>query len=308
MTPRTDWISWRMAPGSGAFWLMGTTIRPPNWRWRQAARIAGVSGPWKPTIITAPISWRRVIPPGPSAASCSLLAKGPVVPGVGVVVAIGRAVPDGPMAAAGGPQLATARAAPRQTSRRMAGGSVLRGRSFRPQEPESTQPFVDFLARRVQPRRVFHVAFPLALRQAGRGLRVSQRLRGADVTGPRQGEHRPRRTPALHLHGHRLPQAGVTPVRISYQSRKGTKGGQILREYPIQFKLWRFRALTLATALLGAAAPTVSLAVAAVPVQASSVGFNSPGNLLISDQFHNRATQGNQKPNATVGSFGQARP
>jgi hypothetical protein len=81
-----------------------------------------------------------------------------------------------------------------------------------------------------------------------------------------------------------------------------------LREYPIQFKLWRFRALTLATALLGAAAPTVSLAVAAVPVQASSGGFNSPGNLLISDQFNNRAIEVNQTTNAIVWSFGSGDP
>ena len=86
----------------------------------------------------------------------------------------------------------------------MAAGSVLRGRPFRSHQPESPEPFVGFLAGRVQPRRVFPVAFALALWQAGRRLGVSQRLRGADVTGPGQGEDRPRRTPALHLHGHRL--------------------------------------------------------------------------------------------------------
>lgn len=57
----------------------------------------------------------------------------------------------------------------------------------------------------------------------------------------------------------------------------------------MQFKLWRLRAVTLATLVLGAMAPAVPLAVGTLPVQASSGGFDSPGNLLISDQFNHRA-------------------
>src|SRR5437879_4299002 len=153
---------------------MGTTISPPNWRWRQSARIAGVSGPWKPTIITAPISWRRVIPPGPSAASCSLLMASAGT-GAAVALTVGWVVVAGPVALAAGPQLATNRATPVKATRRMAGGSVLRGRPFRSQQPESPQPFVEFLACRVQARRIFLVALALGLREARRRLGDSQR-------------------------------------------------------------------------------------------------------------------------------------
>ena len=86
----------------------------------------------------------------------------------------------------------------------MAGGSVLRGRPFRSHQPEAPQPFVGFLARRIQSRRVVLVAFPFALRQARGRLGVSQRLRGPDVAGPWQGEDGSWLAPALHLHGHRL--------------------------------------------------------------------------------------------------------
>src|ERR1700694_729264 len=203
MTPRTDWISCRIEAGSWPFWLIGTTIKPPNWCWRQSVRIAGVSGPLKPTIITAPISCRSVIPPGPRAASSAEFAEG-ISPGVGVGGGAGFAVADGPTAAFDGPQPATHRATLRQRSRRMAGGSVLRGRPFRSHQPEAPQPVVSFLARRVQSRRVVLVAFPFALRQARGRLGGSQRLRGPDVAGPWQGEDGSWLTPALHLHGHRL--------------------------------------------------------------------------------------------------------
>src|SRR5690349_18051959 len=50
----------------GAFWFALMSSRPPNWRPRQSVRTESVSGPWKPTIITAPISWSSVNPSGPS--------------------------------------------------------------------------------------------------------------------------------------------------------------------------------------------------------------------------------------------------
>ena len=76
----------------------------------------------------------------------------------------------------------------------------------------------------------------------------------------------------------------------------------------MQFKLWRLRALTLVTVALGGLAPTVPLAVGAVPVQASSGGFNSPGNLLITDQFNNRAIEVNPTTRSIVWSFGSDNP
>jgi hypothetical protein len=101
----------------------------------------------------------------------------------------------------------------------MAGGSVLRGRPFRSHQPKSPQSFVGCLAGRVQARRVLLVAFAFALRQARRWLGFSQRLRGADVPGPGKREDRPSLAPALRLHRNRLPEPGVTPGRINYQSR-----------------------------------------------------------------------------------------
>src|SRR2546422_1208164 len=121
MTPRTDWISCRMAAGSCAFWLIGTTIKPPNWRPFQSSSTAGVSAPWKPTIITAPISWRRVSPAGPRIGSWSTVVD--ALAGTdGLAVAFG--VGDAEVAAARGPQPMRTIAA-RQTPRRMAGGSLL---------------------------------------------------------------------------------------------------------------------------------------------------------------------------------------
>ena len=93
----------------------------------------------------------------------------------------------------------------------MAGGSVLRGRPFRSHQAESPQPLVGFLSRRVQPRRIFLVGFAFALRQARGWLGISQRIRGANVAGPRQLKDRPRRALALHLHGERLPEPGRNP-------------------------------------------------------------------------------------------------
>src|SRR3984893_16951481 len=159
ITPRTDWINWRIAAGSWPFWLIGTTIKPPNWCWRQSARIAGVSEPLKPTIITAPISCRSVIPPGPRAASSAEFAEG-ISSGVGVGGGAEGAAAYGPTAATGGPHPATHTATLRQRRRRMAGGSVLRGRPFRSHQPEAPQPFVGFLARRVQAAHGVLVAFP----------------------------------------------------------------------------------------------------------------------------------------------------
>src|SRR5258705_5227411 len=52
-----------------ALWLLLTTSRPPYGCCRQSASTASVSWPWKPTIITAPISSSSVSPPGPSCAN-----------------------------------------------------------------------------------------------------------------------------------------------------------------------------------------------------------------------------------------------
>src|SRR5690242_13269215 len=49
-----------------ALWFRFTTSSPPNWRCLQSFNTASVTGPWKPTIITAPTSSSRVRPPGPS--------------------------------------------------------------------------------------------------------------------------------------------------------------------------------------------------------------------------------------------------
>jgi hypothetical protein len=48
--------------------------------------------------------------------------------------------------------------------------------------------------------------------------------------------------------------------------------------------------------------------VAAVPAQASSGGFDSPGNLLITDQFDNRAIEVNPTTRSIVWSFGSGNP
>ena len=101
MTPRTDWINCRIAAASCAFWLIGTTIKPPNWRCFQSSSTAGLSAPWKPTIITAPISWRRVIPAGPGIGSWSIVVDAGSEP-EGLIVGFG--VADGELAAARGPQ------------------------------------------------------------------------------------------------------------------------------------------------------------------------------------------------------------
>src|SRR5216684_191128 len=122
ITPRTDWISWRIAAASRAFWLIGTTIRPPNWCRRQSSRTAGVSGPLKPTIITAPISCWRVIPPGPRIASWLLPAASAF--GDDLLSTVGIGVIEGAFATTRDPQLASTRAEIAKTTRPMSAGSV----------------------------------------------------------------------------------------------------------------------------------------------------------------------------------------
>src|SRR5207244_1130582 len=102
ITPRTDWINCRIAAASCAFWLIGTTIKPPNWRCFQSSSTAGLSEPLKPTIITAPISWRRVNPAGPGIGSWSIVVDAGSEP-EGLIVGFG--VGDDELAAARGPQL-----------------------------------------------------------------------------------------------------------------------------------------------------------------------------------------------------------
>src|SRR5256884_7410901 len=121
ITPRTDWINCRMAAASCAFRLIGTTIKPPNWRWFQSSSTAEMSDPLKPTIITAPISWRRVNPAGPRIGSWS---TGGDALATTAALTVGFGVGDGELAAARGPQPMRTIAA-RPTSRRMAGGSLL---------------------------------------------------------------------------------------------------------------------------------------------------------------------------------------
>src|SRR4029077_17483152 len=54
----------RIASGEEALWLRFTTSSPPNCRCRQSLNTAFVTGPWNPTIITAPISSSSVSPAG----------------------------------------------------------------------------------------------------------------------------------------------------------------------------------------------------------------------------------------------------
>ncbi len=63
---RIELMNDRIASGEEALWLRFTTSRPPNWRCLQSLSTASLSGPWTPTIITAPISSSSVRPPGPS--------------------------------------------------------------------------------------------------------------------------------------------------------------------------------------------------------------------------------------------------
>src|SRR5579872_1748027 len=62
---RSFWIIVVSAAAELALWLRFTTRRPPYWCCAKSARTESVSAPWKPTIITAPISSSRVRPPGP---------------------------------------------------------------------------------------------------------------------------------------------------------------------------------------------------------------------------------------------------
>src|ERR1051325_3628152 len=65
-TPRICWITEDICCGVEALWFRLTIRRPPYWCTFQSVSTAGVTVPWKPTIITAPISWSRVSPPGPT--------------------------------------------------------------------------------------------------------------------------------------------------------------------------------------------------------------------------------------------------
>jgi hypothetical protein len=68
-----------------------TTSSPPNCLCLQSARTAAVSGPWNPTIITAPISSSSVRPPGPSCSAGDGLGEGGgCVVGEGVGVGVGE--------------------------------------------------------------------------------------------------------------------------------------------------------------------------------------------------------------------------
>src|SRR4051812_29664418 len=51
-----------------ALWLRFTTSTPPYWCSVKSASTEPLSGPWKPTIMTAPISSSSVSPPGPVSA------------------------------------------------------------------------------------------------------------------------------------------------------------------------------------------------------------------------------------------------
>src|ERR1700738_5136582 len=66
VTPRTVEITVVIDSGELALRFRFTTSSPPNWRCYQSANSAGVSGPSKPAMMTAPTSSSSVSPPGPS--------------------------------------------------------------------------------------------------------------------------------------------------------------------------------------------------------------------------------------------------
>ena len=74
----------------------------------------------------------------------------------------------------------------------------------------------------------------------------------------------------------------------------------------MSFAHWRLRLLGI-TAALSASALSLPIAAGVLPVEASG-GFNAPGNLLISDQFNNRAIEINPTTRAIVWSFGSGDP
>jgi outer membrane protein assembly factor BamB len=68
---------------------------------------------------------------------------------------------------------------------------------------------------------------------------------------------------------------------------------------------WRLRVLGVATVMLSAA---VAAAPSTASVAHAASGFNSPGNLLITDQFNNRAVEIDPATRAIVWSFGSGNP
>src|SRR5207248_1629043 len=99
-------------------------MRPPNWCWRQSSRIAGVGGPVKPTIMTAPISCWSVMPAGPRTASWLFLPAAGDVVGEARLSTVGFGVTEVAVVAARDPQPASTRIENRETARRMPAGSV----------------------------------------------------------------------------------------------------------------------------------------------------------------------------------------
>ena len=94
-------------------------MRPPNWCWRQSSRIAGVSGPVKPTIMTAPISCWSVMPAGPRSASWLLLPAAGDAAGEVVNSSVGLGVTEAEVAATRDPQPANTSTNNRAIARRM---------------------------------------------------------------------------------------------------------------------------------------------------------------------------------------------
>jgi hypothetical protein len=60
--------------------------------------------------------------------------------------------------------------------------------------------------------------------------------------------------------------------------------------------------------LLAVSAVALLVGVLAVPAAAGEGGFNDPGNLLISDQFNNRAVEIDPATRSIVWSFGSGNP
>jgi len=75
----------------------------------------------------------------------------------------------------------------------------------------------------------------------------------------------------------------------------------------MSFAHWRLRLLGIAAAL-SASAAGLPFAAGGLSAQASSGAFNAPGNLLVSDQFNNRAVEINPATKAIVWSFGSGDP
>src|SRR5438309_2034918 len=84
-----------------------------------ASMPAGLRTPLKPTIMTAPISWRSVSPPGPGIASWPKASGGALADGVALDVECGAG--GGPPAVTGGAQAAS-EIMPATHIQRIAGG------------------------------------------------------------------------------------------------------------------------------------------------------------------------------------------